>query len=483
MCAPVESGLVVNISRLLWLRIDSDPRHVNSYEHASNDGAAMRKLKDALAGSSPFHLGARLIFLFVVLSSLILGGNLLLIWQFHLARLQSDRLTGESQQLIAILRLQEALRSFHQRLDELVQQQDDAHLRVGVGAIRSALIDDVQRTKGAITRLPPGARIDPAFMPTLEGIEITLPSQLEAITSLAGTGDWKAVRRRLSSEMRPLEFQISALVRSIDDEVSAEVSRARTNMEDVQQRIFIIVPTTAVATFLFSGFFAWAITRHIAHLRTEERLNERTRIARELHDTLLQGFISASIQLHVVGEEIPKDSSARPLFDRVVQLIAQVIEEGRAAVRGFRSIDMDEEKLERSFAKIQQELGLESSFDFKVIVEGQPLILRPQTRDEVYAIGREALINAYRHSRANAIEVRLEYSSDQFRVVVRDDGIGIDDEVLQSGREGHWGLSGMQERAERIGGTLKLWSPKQAGTEVELLIPGRIAFQRGGWQG
>ena len=104
----------------------------------------MRKLKDALAGSSPFHLGARLIFLFAVLSSLILGGNLLLIWQFHLARLQSDRLTGESQQLIAILRLQEALRSFHQRLDELVQQQDDASLRVGAGAIRSALIDSPQ---------------------------------------------------------------------------------------------------------------------------------------------------------------------------------------------------------------------------------------------------------------------------------------------------------------------------------------------------
>lgn len=446
----------------------------------AKDGAAMRKLRDALAEPIRFRVGAHLIFLFVVLSSLILGGNLLLIWQFHLARLQADRLTGESQQLIAILRLQQGLQVFHQRLDELVQQRNSAQLRAGEGVIRSALLDDIQRTRGAIAHLPPGTTIDPAFIPTLDAIEVTLPSQMEALTSLADTGDWEAVRRRVSSEMRPDEIQASTLVKNIDDEVSTEVLSARTNMESVQRRLFIIVPTTALTTFLFSTFFAWVITRHLTTSRMEERLNERTRIARELHDTLLQGFISASMQLHVVAQAIPIDSSARPLFDRIVQLVAQVIEEGRAAVYGFRSIDKDDEELERSFARIQQELGLDSSFDFKVIVEGRPVVLNPPTHDEVYAIGREALVNAYRHSKASAIEVRLEYSPDQLRMVVRDDGIGIDSEFLQSGREGHWGLSGMQERAQIIGGTLKLWSRRDTGTEVELLIPGRIAFRSRG---
>jgi len=104
--------------------------------------------------------------------------------------------------------------------------------------------------------------------------------------------------------------------------------------------------------------------------------------------------------------------------------------------------------------------------------------LHPVIRDEVYRIGREALANAFRHSRASGIEVELEYAEKQLRVLVRDNGCGIDPEVLRSGRDGHWGLSGIRERAERIGGRVKVWSRPAGGTEVELSVPSHVAFRQ-----
>jgi len=440
----------------------------------------MRRLGTDIAAFRTFNLGPRLALSFFILISLILGGNLLLIWQFHLARLQTDRLGGENQQLIAVLRLQESLRLFHQRLNDLVQTQDARRFSTDAEPLGVALVEDIQQARIALLRLPKGTSVDPAFVQTLQSIEIALPSQLEVLSSLAKGDDWDAVRWRVVNEMRPLEFRTAALVKTIDDELSAEVIRAKANMEEVQQRIFIVVPATAIATFLIASFFGWAITRRLADLRAEEQLRERTRIARELHDTLLQGFISASMQLHVAAEHLPGGSPAKPIFDRVLQLMNQVIEDGRNAVRGFRSVEKESEDLEQAFARIRQELASEKPFDFRIVVEGHPFRLKTDTRDEVYSIGREALVNAFRHSGAKAVEIRLEYSTDQLCLLIRDDGNGIDPEVLKDGRAGHWGLSGMQERAQRIGAVLKLWSRKNAGTEVALYVPARNTSQAAG---
>jgi signal transduction histidine kinase len=112
-----------------------------------------------------------------------------------------------------------------------------------------------------------------------------------------------------------------------------------------------------------------------------------------------------------------------------------------------------------------------------VIVDGEQRPLRPLLRDEVYRIGREALINAFRHAHAKRIEMEINYSSRRLRMLVRDDGLGINPEVVRSGLEGHWGLSGMRERADRIGASLNVWSSPTAGTEIELTVPSRIAFE------
>jgi signal transduction histidine kinase len=215
--------------------------------------------------------------------------------------------------------------------------------------------------------------------------------------------------------------------------------------------------------------------------RFEERLAERTRIAQELHDTLLQGFLSASMQVHVATDRLPEESPVKPALSRSLEFMRQAIEEGRNAVQGLRSSSTLSVDLEQAFARIQQELNADNTnerpVEFRVIVQGQQKPLNPLLRDEIYHIGREGLTNAFRHARANRIEIELNYSSGDFHLLVRDDGCGIDPEILRTGRDRHWGLSGMRERAKRMGAQLHVLSKPSAGTEVELSVPGRVAFQ------
>ena len=133
--------------------------------------------------------------------------------------------------------------------------------------------------------------------------------------------------------------------------------------------------------------------------------------------------------------------------------------------------------LNQAFSQLPQDLLAQGTADFRVIVEGAPRPLHSVIRDEVYRIGREAVANALRHSAANTIEIALVYGTHDLRLSVRDDGCGIDPQILQSGREGHWGLSGMRERAGKIGAKLKVLSNVDNGTEVDLFVPGRIAFE------
>ena len=212
--------------------------------------------------------------------------------------------------------------------------------------------------------------------------------------------------------------------------------------------------------------------------RFQERIAERTRIAQELHDTLLQGFLSASMQLDVAEDQIADDSPGKPLVGRVLRMMANVIEEGRNALQGLRSPEAEGSNLETAFSRMRQEFSTEENIGYRVIAQSAARPLRPLIRDEVYRIGREALANAFLHAKAKSIEVELEYAERYLRILVRDDGCGIDPQVLHAGRGGHWGLPGMRERSEGIGASLKLRSRVGAGTEIELIVPGGIAFER-----
>jgi signal transduction histidine kinase len=134
--------------------------------------------------------------------------------------------------------------------------------------------------------------------------------------------------------------------------------------------------------------------------------------------------------------------------------------------------------LERALTQISSDLAAPRNVKYSVVVEGTPRSLRAVVRDEIYRIGGEALANVFRHADASAVETVLEYGRDHFRLLVRDDGQGIDPEVLSAGREGHFGLSGMRERARRIGAQLKIRTAKGAGTEIDLIVPSSAAFER-----
>jgi ligand-binding sensor domain-containing protein/signal transduction histidine kinase len=231
----------------------------------------------------------------------------------------------------------------------------------------------------------------------------------------------------------------------------------------------------AIAALAFVRLRMLKLTRQL-NLRFEERLAERTRIAQELHDTLLQGFLSASMQLHVADDRLPADSPAKPLVGRVLELMTRVIEDGRNTLRGLRSPETVPRNLEEAFSRIPKELAVYPQTGFRILVEGTPRPLRSAIRDDLYFIGREALTNAFRHSGATRIEMEFEYEASHLRILVRDNGCGIDQQVLTAGRDGHWGLSGMRERADRIGARLRVLSRATAGTEIELSVPSRIAF-------
>ncbi|MGH9846572.1 MAG: sensor histidine kinase, partial [Blastocatellia bacterium] len=218
------------------------------------------------------------------------------------------------------------------------------------------------------------------------------------------------------------------------------------------------------------------LTRQL-NSRFEERLTERAQIAQEIHDTLLQGFLSASMQLHIAADQVPDDSQAKPRLNRVQELMGQVIEEGRNTIRGMRSSGSESLDLERAFDRVRQEFASQKQIDFRVVVTGRPRPLHPILRDEAYRIGREALANAFRHAQANSIEVEMEYAASHLRILVRDDGCGIDPQALRSGGDEHKGLARMRDQAEGIGARLKIRSRVRGGTEVELSIPSQIAFQ------
>jgi signal transduction histidine kinase/ligand-binding sensor domain-containing protein len=215
-----------------------------------------------------------------------------------------------------------------------------------------------------------------------------------------------------------------------------------------------------------------------ANRRFEERLAERTRIAQELHDTLLQGFFSASMQLHVVTDGVPADSPARPHLDRIVKLIGSVLDDGRNAVRGLRADGEQFAWIEEAIGVMLRDLGNQEDVHHRVIVDGISRQLRPVVQDEVTRIAGEAIGNAFRHAQASSIEVEVRYSSRSLIVEVRDDGIGIDSHVLAHGRQDHWGLRGMAERAAGIGAKLHIANRTPRGTTVTLSVPNHIAYNR-----
>ncbi|WP_257455869.1 sensor histidine kinase [Archangium lipolyticum] len=233
------------------------------------------------------------------------------------------------------------------------------------------------------------------------------------------------------------------------------------------------------AAALLWGVYQLRLRQVAAQLRArlEARSQERERIARELHDTLLQGTQGLILKIQGLASELPEAHPTRGRIEAVLDRADQVVVEARDRVRDLRAGYTAGQDLPQAFAQLGEELARGRSMRFGVLVEGTPRDMPGAVRDEAYRIGREALLNAFAHARAQAIEVELVYETGAFLLRVRDDGTGIAEEVLARGsRPGHWGLVGMRERAQRLGGQLELWSRVGAGTEVQLRLPAVSAY-------
>lgn len=246
----------------------------------------------------------------------------------------------------------------------------------------------------------------------------------------------------------------------------------------------------AVAFLLLLWAIYWLRLRHLTrtfNITFEARVNERTRIARELHDTLLQSLHGLMFQFQAVRNLLPRrPDDAMQSLDQAIDDTERALAESRDAIRDLRSEPLARGDLAALLMAASRELAKSGTADqqppvFELIKEGEKRALSSTAKNEVCRIALEILRNAYRHAHASRIEAEIRYDDRILRVRIRDNGRGFDSRLLKEGGiAGHWGLRGVRERAERLGARLDFWSEAGAGTEVQLTVPPEVAYQTAG---
>lgn len=288
-------------------------------------------------------------------------------------------------------------------------------------------------------------------------------------------------RQAVYSRLRPGNYEFH--VRALDEHGHFNLSEAV--LPIVIPQVFYLRPGflllgAGVLLVLFFWISRVHLQREKATLRTrlEERFHERERIARELHDTLLQSVQGMMLSFQAVADSLPEESRARLSMERALNRAEQVMAEGRDRISGLRGQMAPAEDLVAAFQALPQEVGDTASTVVCVSNTGAPLALRHEARDAFYQIGREAAFNAMRHAQASQISVNFSYASHTFEMLVVDDGIGIDPLYQRMrGRPEHGGLRGMYERASRIDASLVIFSNANGGTRIRLSLPGAIAYE------
>jgi signal transduction histidine kinase len=245
------------------------------------------------------------------------------------------------------------------------------------------------------------------------------------------------------------------------------------------QTVWFMLLCLVAASGLLWLLFVLRLRQITGQLRTRlaERMAERERIARELHDTLLQSVGGLMLRIQTAAERIPQDDPTRQMLEEALSQSDEVLAEGRERVLGLRTSSAEARELPQAFAAVGLELKQDHPADFCVVVNGDPRELHPIVRDEVYRIGREAIANCFQHAHPERCETEINYDRSQLRVGIRDDGCGVDAAIFAAGhRSGGWGLPGMYQRARKIGAHLEVWSRPGVGTEIELRVPAAIAY-------
>ncbi|WP_263415415.1 sensor histidine kinase [Terriglobus albidus] len=346
--------------------------------------------------------------------------------------------------------------------------------------IESVLANGRRYESSASFKLPPRTR---NLQIVYTATSLTIPERVRFRYKLEGQDkDWQDVgtrREAFYTNLDPGTYRFRVIACNNDgvwNEAGSTLDFAVTPAFD-QTLWFRLLCVIVLAGCLWLLYLR-RLRQATAHVRERlgARLEERVRIARELHDTLLQGFQGLLLRFDAVKKAIPQDHPARSQMESVLDRADEVLHEGRERVRDLRHDEISANELPDKLAAAGEEFRKGHAIGFSLSVIGTQQPLDATVGDEVVRIGQEALANAFRHSKASKIEVEITYDPSRVRLRVRDDGMGISQDVLLRGRDGHWGLIGMRERTQKIGGQLKIWSQESAGTEIELTIPAAIAY-------
>lgn len=246
------------------------------------------------------------------------------------------------------------------------------------------------------------------------------------------------------------------------------------------QTLWFRLLCAAAAAGLLASLYFWR-TRQLARRYGEllrERLAERERIARTLHDTLLQSMQGLILRFHGVAKRLPKESAAQQGIEAILDQADKVMTEGRNELMNLRTRPEDGDDIAHALAKFGASLQEHFGPQFTLVVDGAMRAVDSAAWDEIYWIGREALFNAYQHAAAGHVEMEVAHGREQFALFVRDDGNGMPGDLQPDGsRAGHWGVAGMRERALALGGTLEIWSRAGMGTELALRLPAQRVYR------
>ncbi|MBV9608703.1 MAG: HAMP domain-containing protein [Acidobacteria bacterium] len=490
-------------------------------------GDARGTIANLLRGSNQ-TIGVRLTACFLAIVIVMIAADAVVLWQLQQIAAQMHMLNEADKASSAIVRLHLDVNSFSREVAVLTRTHDTRTFVNEAASVRESFLRHVRDAEQTLTSSREIAE-DALISSTLRTLKTTLPSQIDTEIELANAGDWSAIQLRLTGQIQDLINLSSSLADGVEERVFRQRARVNEQTEQVRRRLFVVVPIAWVLSLLAAAALGWYVTRtitvplselttgaralargdfrhevktegndelavlgkafnhagrqlrHQFEMTLEARVAERMRIARELHDTLLQSFHGLLLRFQTVHQLLPeRPVDAKEKLGSAIEHAAEAITEGRDAVQDLRDSTLQANDLATSISTLGQELATDSGnhrSEFSVAVEGDARDLHPIVRDEVYKITAEALRNAFRHAHARRVEVEIRYGSEQFRLRVRDDGKGIDTAVLSAqASEGHFGLPGMRERATLMGAELTIWSEVNAGTELELRVPGEVVY-------
>uniref|UniRef100_UPI0021477429 sensor histidine kinase n=1 Tax=Tahibacter caeni TaxID=1453545 RepID=UPI0021477429 len=311
-------------------------------------------------------------------------------------------------------------------------------------------------------------------------LSLSVPHRVQLRYRLAGVdADWQDAgtrRRAFYTNLGPGAYRFDVIAANdggVWNRTGATLD-FRIEPRFVETGVFYALCALAAAATLFA-LYLLRLRQLAARLRArlDERHRERERIARELHDTLLQGVQGLILRFQAIANKVPRSEPLRDALETTLDRAEALVVEARDRVQDLRAgIADDPLDLPDAFARTGAELAEAYPAEFRVVVEGHLPALDSLRRDEIFRIGREALFNAFRHAQARHIEVEIAAERERLRLRVRDDGRGIEEAILDAGgKAGHWGLSGMRERANGLGAQLNIWSRRGRGSEIELLLP------------